>query len=821
MSLKNRVITISKLLNNLSISKCEKIMMEDVKYCGDVLQQDYYRDLYNISLIDKSFNIDENFILAYQQLEIPDIPKDINNLSNIYSLLLDIYTNIFNSREIVNQYKYKFSQELSVIIINKLNSGNNSQELNKLLNDFIIVLNNAFIYDAGGSLVDDYTYDTLRKYLNNLSNSSNIDDLFRPNELFVGSKNKIKNIPVFPTKLPPIFKVEEKETPIICNERYDAIKNNLNKSKSINEELSGSLDKLKCVKSNSDNIGLDVWLNNCISSGIIDSNNIELIVEYKYDGVATETEMCGNNIIQARTRGNKDQGVCNDISNLLKYLPFEKENSNKLLDSFRFGMQFEILMSKEHLESYRIATNKNYSNCRSAITSIVTSLDGTMLRNFITLAPIRTNLDTFITRLEEIEWIDRHFGVLGNKLPVLVSGGYNEVLDKISNIYNDAFNNMGNENFLYDGLVISFNDKSIEKKLGRVNNINQFSIALKFPNIIKQAKFLGYNLTVGKNGQITPMIKFSEIYFYGNRYTEASGASLAKIQKMALRKGDIIDIEYTNYVLPSVLGRNEKLSEFNKNEPILNLDMICPSCGIPLTVSNSGKMLLCNNPNCEGKIIKRLTSMCSLLGLDSIGESTIKKLKIKNIIELLTLDIDKIRELGYAERSSEIIFEQIQSIKDREFFDYEIFGSLGINNLSNKKLQLIFNKVSPRELLDKDTKELVDELKNIGGIGEILANNIIRYFKSNKNIIYNLLLMLKIKFTKGLNSNKLKVVFTNVSTGTKLVILKKLGDDYVEDTSVTKSTHLIITGNTSSNKSSKEKRGEKYGITIKNIMDYL
>lgn len=821
MVFKNRIISISKLINNIPISNCERAMMKDVKYCGDVLQQDYYRDLYNMSLIDKSFNIDENFILAYQQLEIPDIPKNINNLSNIYSLLLDIYTNIFNSRELVNRYKYKFSQELSVIIINKLNSGDNSQELKKLLYDFMIILNSAFIYDPSGQLIDDWTYDTLRNYLNKLSNNSNINDLFKLNDLSIARNIQVTHKPIFPTKLPPIFKCDVKEEPLVCTNNYEHIKNDLSKAKPINEELSGSLDKLKCVETVDDNMGLDRWLRSHIDSGIIDSNNIELIVEYKYDGVATETEMCGNNIIQARTRGNKEQGICNDISNLLKYLPFEKENNDKLLDSFRFGMQFEILMSKEDLESYRIVTNKNYSNCRSAITSIVTSLDGTMLRNFITLAPIRTNLDTFVTRLEELEWIDRHFGVLGNKLPVVVSGDYNEVLNKISNIYNDAFNNMGNENFLYDGLVVSFNDKGIEKKLGRVNNINQFSIALKFPNIIKQAKFLGYNLTVGKNGQITPMIKFSEIYFYGNRYTEASGASLAKIKKMGLRKGDIIDIEYTNYVLPSVLGRNEKLSKFNKNEPILNLDMICPSCGIPLTVSNSGKMLLCNNPNCEGKIIKRLTSMCSLLGLDSIGESTIKKLKIKNIIELLTLDIDKIRELGYAERSSEIIFNQILSIKDREFFDYEIFGSLGIDNLSNKKLQLIFNKVSPRELLDKEPKELVDELKNIGGIGEILANNIVRYFKSNKNIIDNLLLMLKIKFTKGLNNNKLKVVFTNVSTGTKLVILRKLGDDYVEDTSVTKSTHLIITGNTSSNKSSKEKKGEKYGIIIKNIMDYL
>jgi NAD-dependent DNA ligase len=816
-----RIVIIRKLINDQPLMPQDRETFLNPRLAGNILVEDFYRDAYSAFVLVSDFLIDNNFTNEYFNSPPVKVPQDLDDLYHIYSLLLEVKSGIKNQRERIDVYKHQFMKKLGIEILAKFTSIMKvPDEIVTLLGDTIKVLNDAFTYDAAGSLIDDWTYQTLRDKYNQITNKANINDLFIPQQM---------DIPKLPKNYGPVFRKEMPE-PISRSKQQNLASrkdeflpvNSLEKATALNDDLSGTLTKVKVIRGVGDEQGVDTWLRKHISTGLVNPDDIDLIVEYKYDGVATEARMVGTSPIEARTRGDKELGVTNDISNLIKFLPFRKTGTSLLPDTMKYGMQFEILMNRENLLRYRIRTGKEYANCRTAITSIVTSITGPQLREFITLAPIRTDLDIFETRLKEIEWIDENFGVIGSKLPVSLRGNLEDVLQKLEIIYQETFDGMDQTEFLYDGLVISFNDKKLEAQLGRINNTNEFSVALKFPNIVKQAKFLGYDLTVGKNGQITPMIKFSETYFYGHKYDQASGASLAKIQELGLREGDIIDIEYTNYVMPAVLGRNEQLSAFNNETPVMSLPIECPSCHLPLVIGDSGKMLYCTNVACEGRIVKRISNMMAKLGFENMADATAEKLKIKSIKELILLTKQKLIDAGYQEKTSNMILEQIKIFKNETHNDYMLFGSLGIDGASNKTLRPVFMKLTPREILDRPVAELLEEMNSISGIGPKTAMNIINFFKENSEMIRDTLMILKVVFTKGAaDSSKKKVVFTNVSSSMKKIVMNKLGDTYEEDSNVTKSTSLLVVGTNDGKPSSKEQDAKKYGIKTKRLFEIL
>ena len=69
----------------------------------------------------------------------------------------------------------------------------------------------------------------------------------------------------------------------------------------------------------------------------------------------------------------------------------------------------------------------------------------------------------------------------------------------------------------------------------------------------------------------------------------------------------------------------------NNNLIYLTIPSVCPICGEPLeiSVSEAGvKNLVCNNVNCEGKLINILDHYCGKKGMDikGLSKATLEKL---------------------------------------------------------------------------------------------------------------------------------------------------------------------------------------------------
>ena len=67
----------------------------------------------------------------------------------------------------------------------------------------------------------------------------------------------------------------------------------------------------------------------------------------------------------------------------------------------------------------------------------------------------------------------------------------------------------------------------------------------------------------------------------------------------------------------------------------------CPCCSSKLELIND--QLFCKNSSCSAQLNKRLEHFCKTLQIKGLGQKTIEKLQLNDIVELYYLDLDTIK----------------------------------------------------------------------------------------------------------------------------------------------------------------------------------
>ena len=239
---------------------------------------------------------------------------------------------------------------------------------------------------------------------------------------------------------------------------------------------------------------------------------------------------------------------------------------------------------------------------------------------------------------------------------------------------------------MFDGIVVSYTDERIRQRLGRQNFINKYSMAVKFDPMTKLTTFLGYTFEVGQTGNICPMVHFSPIEFFGSIHNKASAASLNRFNELSLRPGDIINVSYNNDVMCYVTKFD---CEKNRNNatPLCEFPKICPICGTPIVISDSGKSAVCPNTNCSGRKVARMSNMLQKMNVKGFSDSTIIQLGVYSFHELMQLKEDDIQQIGPTNASN--LINALNYLRNTPNEDYKIIGALGFTNLSARKWKLI------------------------------------------------------------------------------------------------------------------------------------
>ena len=579
-------------------------------------------------------------------------------------------------------------------------------------------------------------------------------------------------------------------------------------------KLVGSLDKCKFVLNKQaeeagvlNNLNVKIFerdfLGKQLQEGLFSVNDqLCLIAELKYDGISVEADVC-DHIISARSRGDANNDIAADLTPILGGMRFPF--CPQMDESESFGMKFEAIMTYPDLDRYSRLRGKPYKNSRNTMTGLFGSVDGYDFRDLITLIPLETSLD--IDPVKEIAFMNQYYQNGELLRYAIITGDYYQVLFKVYKFVEEVEKMRDVFPFMYDGVVIHHTDPDIKQILGRQNSINQYSIAIKFNPLKAKAIFTGYSYTVGQNGVITPMIHYTPVEFYGTIHDKSSGHSYARFQDLNLAIGDILSIEYTNDVMPYVTKAE---TDIINNNPPEEFTKYCPSCGHRITITDTGKTALCENPKCPERIVSKMTNMLKKLGLKDFAESSVRLLGITSFKDFMELNPAKLEMLGPTNAKN--FLDNILFIRNNPIYDYQIMGSIGFDNIAIETWKKILAEISLEDIRDGIEQIMYDKLTSINGIGPTIAISVL----TQREILYDdidyICSMTNIIRTKGLSINKRKIRFTGIRDKEMIDKLNELGYDAGEGT-VTKDTFILVVPYEGFD-SSKVKNAMKYGIEI-------
>ena len=379
-----------------------------------------------------------------------------------------------------------------------------------------------------------------------------------------------------------------------------------------------------------------------------------------------------------------------------------------------------------------------------------------------------------------------------------------------------------------DGIVFKFNDIEYGESLGATDHHFKNAIAFKFYDERFKTYLKDVEWSIGRTGVLTPIAVYEPVNDGVSTFERASLHNVSVMECLfngaVPYKGQPIWVGKSNQIIPQVFEVEE--IPIVEEVEFLFIPLFCPICGELASIEeNEGvKILICGNPNCEGKMINKLNHFCGKNGLDikGLSKATLEKLMewewIENIIDIFNLKNHRaewIQKAGFGQKSVDNILNAIEEAKTTT--PEAFISSLGIP---------LIGKVVAADLMKhfKDYHEFREAVNNkfdfseFEGFAESKTEALWNYDYTKADEIYNLLNLCSKE--KEENSEKtctdLKIVITGKLIKFKnrnelKALIEAKGGKVVD--SVSKNTSYLINNDIAST-SGKNKDAHKLGIPI-------
>ncbi|BAE47730.1 NAD-dependent DNA ligase LigA (plasmid) [Clostridium botulinum] len=558
-------------------------------------------------------------------------------------------------------------------------------------------------------------------------------------------------------------------------------------------------------------------------------NNLEkfirgktIIIMDKGDGLTCELIYENGELIQGSTRGNGTIGE--DITHnvkTFKNIPLQIDFKGYLKlsgESVILDRDFELINSK-------LDEADKYSNSRNLVAGSVRQLDSKICSNrnvrFYAFNLLECENVDFKTKEDQFKFLNQ----LGFEIIEYTKCDPKQDLEGIiSNMQKSAYE----RGFPIDGLVFTYNDIKYANSLGDTLHHPLHSIAYKFYDEEYETKYITTEWQVSRTGMINPVAKFEPVEIEGSVIERATLHNLDYFQDLKLGQGDTIKVIKANQVIPKVMS-NKTMS----NAEVIPIE--CPVCGgkTEEKLLKTARVLICTNLECSAKHISRITHYCSrnAMNIDGLSEKTIEKFVnlgyLKDIDDIYNLEQYKeeiINIDGFGLKSYNNMIEAIEKSKHCKLENF-IFA-LGIQNVGLGTAKLLVKKFKS---IDKIMNCNLEEIYSIDGIGDVVGNEIYKYFVINQdsiNLVSKLLKYIDFEEVKENNSNKLQGK-TFVITGDVHIFknrneikakVEEMGGKVTG--SVSKKTNYLI-NNDSESASSKNKKAKDLNIPIITEEEFL
>jgi len=288
-------------------------------------------------------------------------------------------------------------------------------------------------------------------------------------------------------------------------------------------------------------------------------------------------------------------------------------------------------------------------------------------------------------------------------------------------------------NFPSDGLVLLFDDIEYGRSLGRTAKFPRDSIAFKWADELATTHLRYIEWSPSRTGLINPVAVFEPVELEGTTVSRASVHNVSILESLELGEGDEISVYKANMIIPQI-------AENLTRSGCVPIPKVCPVCGGATEVRQmiDVRSLYCTNPDCQAKQIKRFALFVSrdALNIDGMSEATLEKFIgegfIKEFSDLFHLDRheEQIVTLeGFGQKSYDNLVAAAK-IASHTTLPRLIYG-LGIPGIGTANAKVI------AKAFDHDIERIrhasSEELSQIPGIGEVLAEGFVTFFGSEKN----------------------------------------------------------------------------------------
>ena len=494
--------------------------------------------------------------------------------------------------------------------------------------------------------------------------------------------------------------------------------------KEAHEKRMLSLDKTKSIAE------LKVWLGN--QKGLL---------SWKIDGLTVVLTYEGGELVKAVTRGNGDIGevITNNaktFKNLPKRIPFKGELVIR-------GEAFIKYSDFDKINQKIPEFDAKYKNPRNLCSGSVRQLNSEIT------AHRNVNFDCF--SLEKAEYkkiLDEEFVNLDeiwknskkNQLSWLEKMGfqvveYKEVTtDNIEDTVKDFSERIAEYDVPSDGLVLIYDDIAYGDSLGSTAKFPRNSIAFKWKDDMMETVLEEIIWSPSRTGLINPIARFNPVELEGTVVSRASVHNVSILKELNLKVGDRIKVYKANMIIPQI---EENLS---KTDEEVVLPETCPACdyGVELKSDLGVETLFCSNRLCPAKRIKSFSLFVSrdAMNIENLSEATLEKFIGMGLIKTLP-DIFYLKNYraeitsmeGFGEKSFDNLVNAVE--KSKKVTVAKFIYALGISGIGVANGKLIARHFDNN--WEKIQNASAEELMQIDGIGEVVANAFVDFLHDDEN----------------------------------------------------------------------------------------
>lgn len=484
---------------------------------------------------------------------------------------------------------------------------------------------------------------------------------------------------------------------------------------------------------------IEAWIER--TDKLIPGHKYEFFTDIKMDGLACALIYIDGVLTQAVTRG--DSFIGEDVTNnvrTIKNVPLRLHEAPGFEQFLRGRTEIrgEIVMLKRDFaalnDKQKSSGQPEFANPRNLAAGTIRQLDPSLVAarplHFRGYDVLRDNDAEVPTNSFAYEALTA-LGITRNQQASVFS-----TLADVMNFVNKWDDKRHDLPFNTDGLVIKINDRALYESLGLVGKNPRGAVAYKYAAEQATTIVRDIVISIGRTGAATPVAVFDPVVVAGTTVQHASLHNADEIARLDVRRGDTVVIFKAGDIIPQVQTVLKELrpadakpidypAELARQYP--ELEFVRPAGEAVYRVKGlSGPLIL-------KRSLAHFASK-GALDIDTLGEKNVEALVeaglVNDLADIYRLTKDDLLQLErFAEISAQKLIDAIAA-KKQPALERFLFG-LGIRHVGAQTAIDLANKF---ESIEKIMTATIDELREVDGVGEIVAESIVAWFADEDNV---------------------------------------------------------------------------------------